>query len=100
LLAHLWKSKVPFAIATSGRLESAGPVLKLLDLHPDVPAITRDQVRYAKPDPHLFLAAARHLGVAIENSFVVGDGCGISWRHGAPAHLASISCPEAAVRKN
>jgi phosphoglycolate phosphatase-like HAD superfamily hydrolase len=72
-MVYLWKTKVPFAIATSGRLESAGPVLRLLDLDPAVPIITRDQVRYAKPDPHLFLAAAQRLGVSIENAVVVGD---------------------------
>jgi phosphoglycolate phosphatase-like HAD superfamily hydrolase len=35
--------------------------------------VTRDQVRYAKPDPDLFLAAARKLGVEIGMSVVVGD---------------------------
>ena len=35
--------------------------------------ITRDMVRYAKPDPDLFLAAAERLGVSIHNAVVVGD---------------------------
>ena len=35
--------------------------------------ITRDQVRHAKPDPDLFLAAAERLGASIQNSIVVGD---------------------------
>jgi phosphoglycolate phosphatase-like HAD superfamily hydrolase len=35
--------------------------------------ITRDQVAHAKPDPDLFLTAAKRLGVAIEDSIVVGD---------------------------
>jgi len=35
--------------------------------------ITRDQVRHAKPDPDLFLAAAQRLGVSIHDSIVVGD---------------------------
>jgi phosphoglycolate phosphatase-like HAD superfamily hydrolase len=35
--------------------------------------VTRDQVRYAKPDPDLFLTAARRIGVDIHNSMVVGD---------------------------
>jgi HAD superfamily hydrolase (TIGR01509 family) len=73
LLTHLSKADVRYAIATSGRRESATPVLNLLGVPSDVPVITRDQVRYAKPDPHLFLAAARRLGVALENSIVVGD---------------------------
>ncbi len=38
-----------------------------------MPVVTRDQVRYAKPDPDLFLAAAERLGVAIDDSVVVGD---------------------------
>jgi phosphoglycolate phosphatase-like HAD superfamily hydrolase len=35
--------------------------------------VTRDQVRYAKPDPDLFLEAARRIDVAIEHCCVVGD---------------------------
>lgn len=73
LLAFLSRIGVPWAIATSGRMESAGPVLKLLELPPQVPVITRDQVERAKPDPDLFLAAAERLGVPISESVVVGD---------------------------
>jgi HAD superfamily hydrolase (TIGR01509 family) len=35
--------------------------------------VTRDQVKYAKPDPDLFLAAAKRLDAPIENAVVVGD---------------------------
>lgn len=73
LLAALAKEKVPHAIATSGYAESAAPSLEALGISPDVPVITRDQVAHAKPDPDLFLAAARRLGVPIEHSVVVGD---------------------------
>ncbi len=73
LLEHLTRSGVPWAIATSGWRESAQPTLDLLGIGADVPIITRDQVRYAKPDPDLFLAAARGLGVPVETSVVVGD---------------------------
>jgi HAD superfamily hydrolase (TIGR01549 family) len=73
LLSYLSKSGVPWAIATSGRLESASLSLRLLGLAPDVPIITRDLVRYAKPDPDLFLAAAEKLGVSISDAVVVGD---------------------------
>ena len=38
-----------------------------------VPVVTRDQVKYAKPDPDLFLAAAAKLGTEIERAVVVGD---------------------------
>ena len=73
LLAHLTSAGVPWAIATSGYRDSAGPVLELLDLPPGVPVITRDLVERAKPDPDLFLAAADALGIAAETCVVVGD---------------------------
>jgi HAD superfamily hydrolase (TIGR01509 family) len=73
LLACLSQAGVPWAIATSGRMESAGPTLEALGIPPGVPVVTRDQVRYAKPDPDLFLAAAERLGVSISTSVVVGD---------------------------
>jgi HAD superfamily hydrolase (TIGR01509 family) len=73
LLAHLSSLGVPWAIATSGYRDSAGPALELLELPPEVPVITRDLVERAKPDPDLFLAAANALGIAAETCVVVGD---------------------------
>ncbi len=73
LLAYLTETGTPWAIATSGRLESAAPTMEALGIPVDVPIVTRDQVLRAKPDPDLFLAAADRLGVEIEDSVVVGD---------------------------
>jgi HAD superfamily hydrolase (TIGR01509 family) len=73
ILAHLTSTGVPWAIATSGYGESAGPVLELLELPPGIPVITRDLVERAKPDPDLFLAAADALGLKAETCVVVGD---------------------------
>ena len=74
LLAYLSEAGVPWAIATSGRMESAGPALKILGVDlGKIIVITRDQVQYAKPNPDLFLAAAKQLGVEIGASVVVGD---------------------------
>ena len=74
LLAALTDASIPWAIATSGRMETAGPVLETLGVNPDrTPIVTRDEVRYAKPDPDLFLAAADRLGVSAESMSVVGD---------------------------
>ncbi len=73
LLAYLASAGVPHAIATSGYLDTAGPIVKTLGIGPFVPVITRDQVARAKPDPDLFFAAAEKLHVPIENSIVVGD---------------------------
>jgi phosphoglycolate phosphatase-like HAD superfamily hydrolase len=64
--------QLPWAIATSGYQETAGPVLALLEVPAEVPVVTRDAVDHAKPDPDLFLAAAR-LGVNMTNTMVVGD---------------------------
>src|SRR5256885_11135867 len=73
LLTHLTKVGVPWAIATSGRLESARPNIAMLDVPAGVPVVPRDQVEHAQPDPDLFLAAAERLGVQIGDSVVVGD---------------------------
>jgi len=73
LLAYLSEAEVPWAIATSGRLETAQSAFKSLGLKSDATIITRDLVARAKPDPDLFLAAAARLGVPIADCVVVGD---------------------------
>jgi HAD superfamily hydrolase (TIGR01509 family) len=74
LLSFLSDAGIPWAIATSGRMETAGLNLAALGVDPQrTPVITRDQVKYAKPDPDLFLAAAEKLGAPIETAIVVGD---------------------------
>jgi len=74
LLAYLTANGIPWAIATSGRMETAGHNLDALGIDPaKVPVVTRDQVRHAKPDPDLFVTAAQRLGVDIRNSLVLGD---------------------------
>ena len=65
---------IPWAIATSGRKETACVNLSLLGVDPEhVPVITRELVRHAKPDPDLFIAAAERLATPIESALVVGD---------------------------
>ncbi|HMJ59125.1 MAG TPA: HAD family phosphatase, partial [Gemmatimonadales bacterium] len=73
LLKYLTNANVQWAIATSGWLDSARPMLEMLDVPDGVPVITRDQVEHAKPDPDLFLAAAARLGAPIDSCIVVGD---------------------------
>jgi HAD superfamily hydrolase (TIGR01509 family) len=72
-MRHLTKQRVPWAVATSGALANARPLLKLIDLPPDVPLITRDDVEHAKPNPDLLLAAAARLGVSPESAIAIGD---------------------------
>jgi len=74
VLAYLTEQRVPWAIATSGHSKSAGLAVKMLGVDPKrAVVVTRDQVRYAKPDPDLFLAAARKLGVEMSGSIIIGD---------------------------
>ena len=74
LLAWLTEAGIPWAIATSGRMETAAINLRSLGVDPAVtPVVTRDQVKYAKPDPDLFVAAAERLNAPIETAVVVGD---------------------------
>jgi HAD superfamily hydrolase (TIGR01509 family) len=74
LLTYLTQQSIPWAIATSGRMETAGVNLKALGVDPEKSVVvTRDQVAHAKPDPDLFLAAAARLGAPIETAYVIGD---------------------------
>ena len=73
LLEYLSRASVPWAIATSGRLASAQPALDALEVPANAVVVTRDAVERAKPDPDLFVTAARELGVDVMASVVVGD---------------------------
>ena len=73
LLRRLTELRCPWGIATSGRLETAGPVIAKLGVPDGVPIITRDMVAHAKPDPDLFLACIDRLGVDPAGVYVVGD---------------------------
>lgn len=74
LLHALTDADLPWAIATSGRMVTASANLHALGLDPDaIAVVTRDQVRYAKPDPDLFVEAARRVGTMVQGSYVIGD---------------------------
>jgi HAD superfamily hydrolase (TIGR01509 family) len=74
LLKYLTESKVPWAVATSGRMAAARPGLEAIGVDPaHMPVITRDQVQHAKPDPDLFIAASNRLGIDVADAVVVGD---------------------------
>jgi HAD superfamily hydrolase (TIGR01509 family) len=74
LLSWLTDCGIRWAIATSGRMETAAVNLAALEVDiQKTPVVTRDQVKYAKPDPDLFLAAAQRLDVPADTAIVVGD---------------------------
>jgi HAD superfamily hydrolase (TIGR01509 family) len=74
LLRTLSELELPWAIATSGRMRTAATNLTSLGVDPDSAiVVSRDQVHYAKPDPDLFVEAARRLGTSTHGSYVIGD---------------------------
>ena len=74
LLQTLERLQLPWAIGTSGRMVTAEPNVRSLGFSiDDIALVTRDQVSYAKPDPDLFVEAARRLGTTTQGSYVIGD---------------------------
>jgi HAD superfamily hydrolase (TIGR01509 family) len=74
LLRELTNQHHPWAIATSGRMRTAATNLRSLGIDPELATVvTRDEVRYAKPDPDLFVEAARRLATSTQGSYVIGD---------------------------
>ena len=74
LLGYLTHTQIPWAIATSGRMQTARPLLEGLEVDfSRTTIVTRDQVKFAKPDPDLFLVAATRLHIGVEAATVVGD---------------------------
>jgi HAD superfamily hydrolase (TIGR01549 family) len=73
LLAHLRRSKVRFAIATTGNREQTTLLLKKLKIPAATPVLTGDDAQKAKPSPDIFLAAAKKLKSQLSDCIVVGD---------------------------
>lgn len=73
LLRELRAAGVPFAICSSGDARDQGPSLALLDLPANVPVVCKQDAPRAKPDPGLFLAGAKALGVDPAETVIVGD---------------------------
>jgi HAD superfamily hydrolase (TIGR01509 family) len=73
LVAHLSKSNVRWAIATSGDEETVHRMLRPLKVPARIPIVTGDHVERAKPDPDVFFQAAKQLGVELPECVVIGD---------------------------
>jgi len=73
LLAHFRRSKVRFAIATTGNREQTTLLLKKLKIPAGTPVLTGDDAQKAKPSPDIFLAAAKKLKAPLGDCIVVGD---------------------------
>ncbi|MGH9691078.1 MAG: HAD family hydrolase [Candidatus Acidiferrales bacterium] len=64
-LKALSRRKISWAIATGGDKETVRKMIRPLSIPVSIPVITADHVERAKPDPDVFLIAARQLGVAL-----------------------------------
>ena len=73
LLKRLSVLGVPWIIATSGGKDEVAPLLKLLSLPSEAQVVTGDDVKKAKPEPDIFLAAAKRLGADLNDCIIVGD---------------------------
>lgn len=73
LLKALARRKVPWAIATGGDKSTVLKMTRQLGMFPAAPIVTADDVDQAKPEPDVFLVAARRLGMALADCIVVGD---------------------------
>ena len=74
LLKTLDDEGFAWCIATSGEMSTARINLRALGLEPEqINLITRDDVKNGKPDPDLFVTAARKIDSKIEDCLVVGD---------------------------
>jgi HAD superfamily hydrolase (TIGR01509 family) len=73
LLRHLHRSKIRFAIATTGNRKQTSLLLKKITVPAGTPIVTGDDVKQAKPSPDIFVAAAQTLNIALSDCIVVGD---------------------------
>ena len=73
LLRDLRERKIPYGIATSGRHPEIDRSLEVLGVGDDVVVVDRGDVARAKPEPDLFLACLKRLGLAAAECYVVGD---------------------------
>ena len=73
LLRQLREAGVVHGIATSGRRPEIDASLAALGVGAETVVVERGDVRRAKPEPDLFLEAARRLDVLPADCYVVGD---------------------------
>lgn len=73
LMRFLQEQQLRFGIATSGRRPEIDASLDALGIGPDVPIVQRSDVARAKPEPDLFFACQRKLGVEPRDCYVIGD---------------------------
>ncbi len=89
LIRHLAATGVPLAVASSAPLEQIRDTLKVTETEGLFRVqVSGDEVARSKPDPAIFLEAARRLGVAPGGCLVIED----SENGRTAAHAAGMRC--------
>jgi HAD superfamily hydrolase (TIGR01549 family) len=73
LLQFLRSNNLVHGIATSGRRPEIDQSLEVLGVSNNTVVIERGNVKRAKPEPDLFIACQKQLGVEPEECYVIGD---------------------------
>lgn len=73
LLEELRRRDIAWAIATSSEPAEAEGALEVLDLPEGAIVVNGEQVEAAKPDPEMYLKAAKGLGIDPTQAIAVGD---------------------------
>lgn len=73
LLHALSRMRRPWAIASGGDKRSVEKMIRQLPVRRETTVVTADDVAEAKPEPDVFLVAARRLGISLSDCIVVGD---------------------------
>lgn len=87
----------PVAIASSAHRRVIDAALDATGLRPEIPVVvSSDEVAHGKPDPDVYLEAARRLGVAPRDCLVVEDSVN-GVRAGIAAGMTVVLIPNASV---
>ncbi|MCX4507997.1 HAD-IA family hydrolase [Streptomyces anulatus] len=92
LLEQARRAELPCAVASGATRQLVGPGLNTLGLAGEFDTVVaRENVTRGKPDPKLYLIAARRLGVEPEHCLAVDDAPdGIATARAAGMHLITV----------
>jgi len=97
LMTLLRQKDIPFLLATNSERRYALRCLELADILEDFPdLVTRDEVTRGKPEPHIYLQAARRLSLPPGSCLAVEDSYpGLLSAYRAGVHPILVASPEA-----
>jgi HAD superfamily hydrolase (TIGR01509 family) len=88
ILRALRAAKIPHAVATASYRPLIDASLEAVDVGPEIVVVEGNGGLQGKPEPDLFLAAQKQLGVAVAECVVIGDAV---WDHVAARRAGMMS---------